>query len=258
MDALVSWPLSAYWGITASCPEASFPMSLPAWLPVICSGWFCLSFRNSSQLYSLTELYYKAKLSSLWKRRWMSVPAPWQAARALRAEVRWAPAPALLQDPLGGPGHLTTVQTHGTVPSKQCHEHTGKTRCPFPYITLPEAHADIGATPATVIKYFKDRSQITSTYNWGEGSPKIARYRKGLQQLTHTIEGRPLCSLLTSLTWGHPDSTPCTLPAWQRASLLSSGPARQPFTGGVTEPRQTLREQQVEAYVGQIWVSLIV
>lgn len=53
----------------------------------------------------------------------MRVPAPWQAARALRAEVRWAPAPALLQDPLGGPGHLTTVQTHGTVPSKPCHEH---------------------------------------------------------------------------------------------------------------------------------------
>lgn len=125
----------------------------------------------------------------------MRVPAPWQAARALRAEVRWAPAPALLQDPLGGPGHLTTVQTHGTVPSKPCHEHTGKTRCTFPYITLPEAHADIGATPATVIRYFKDRSQITSTYNRGEGSPKIARYRKGLQQLIHTIEGRPLLQL---------------------------------------------------------------
>lgn len=36
--------------------------SLAVWLPVLCSGWFCLSCRNSSQLYSLTELYYKATI----------------------------------------------------------------------------------------------------------------------------------------------------------------------------------------------------
>lgn len=219
MDALVSWPLSAYRGITASWSEASFPMLLLAWLfgfQSFALGGFAWAAEIPPSCTPWLSFTIKLQLSSLRNGRWMHVPAPWQAAQALRAEVRWAPAP--LQDPLGGPGHLTAVQTHGTAASKQCHKRTGKTRCAFSYNTLPEAHADIRATPATVIKYFKDRSQITSTYTWeGEGSPKIAPYRKGLQLLTHTIEGRPLCSLLTLPTWEHPDSTPLS-PGWVAAS----------------------------------------